>query len=151
MKPFSRFISIALGVCALFISLTACNSAAGTQTSNNAQTSSTAAASGVATATGTYPLLDPGYTDRDQDASYDETAATKITLQNTAASVSGNGASVQGSVITISSAGTYIVSGTLDDGQIIINVPKTDKVQLVLNNASITCLSSAPYLHPAGR
>ncbi len=152
MKPFSRFIGLVLGVCVLATALCACNSAAGVQTSGNTQTSSSTTASGVVTATGAYPLLDPGYTDRDQDASYDEATATKITLQNTTASVSGNGGSVQGSVITISSAGTYIVSGTLDNGQILINVPKTDKVQLVLDNASITCLSSAPiYIQQADK
>ena len=85
MKPFSRFIGLVLGVCVLATALCACNSAAGVQTSGNTQTSSSTTASGVATATGAYPLLDPGYTDRDQDASYDEATATKITLQNTTA------------------------------------------------------------------
>ncbi len=45
--------------------------------------------------------------------------------------------------LEISEPGTYIVSGTLSDGQIIINVDDED-VRLVLDNAVISSSSSAP-------
>lgn len=56
----------------------------------------------------------------------------------------GVGAVVDGSTITIVTSGTYTVSGTLHDGQIIVDAEGTDIVTLVLNNVDITCSSSAP-------
>ena len=55
--------------------------------------------------------MDFDYTDHDKDASYDAAAATIITLTGTGASVAGDGAAVDGSTVTISAAGTYVVSG----------------------------------------
>lgn len=69
------------------------------------------------------------FTDRDSDASYDADNATYIDLS-------------AGSV-TVSKEGTYILSGTLNDGQITVNAPGF-KVQLVLQNAHITSSSTAP-------
>ncbi|MFV0516524.1 MAG: carbohydrate-binding domain-containing protein, partial [Aminipila sp.] len=45
--------------------------------------------------------------------------------------------------ITISEAGLYLVSGELADGQIIIDVNKSEKVQLILDNVNINCSNSA--------
>jgi hypothetical protein len=56
----------------------------------------------------------------------------------------GHGASVDGETITITSAGTYIISGVLDNGQIIVNTKDKKKVKLVLDGVDITCLESAP-------
>lgn len=53
------------------------------------------------------------------------------------ASVSGNGASVSGTVVTISSGGIYAVSGECADGKIIVDAPKND-VCLVLNGIRLT-------------
>ena len=47
-------------------------------------------------------------------------------------------------MVTITSEGTYVVSGTLDNGQIIVNAGDDDKVYLILNGADITCHTSAP-------
>ncbi len=59
-------------------------------------------------------------------------------------SVEGNGVVVENNKITISSAGTYGISGTLKDGQIIIDASKEDNVKLVLNGVNISCSNSAP-------
>lgn len=69
---------------------------------------------------------------------------TKIILNGSSASVSGSGAAVDGSVVTITTEGTYVVSGTLSDGQIVIAATNTDKVHLVLNGANITNEAGAP-------
>ena len=42
---------------------------------------------------------------------------TRIVLNGNSASVTGGGVKVSGSVISIGAAGSYIVSGTLDDGR----------------------------------
>lgn len=81
--------------------------------------------------------MDLAYTDRDKDASYDEAQATKILLEGQSAQVEGAGVQVEGSLITINAAGTYLISGELTDGQIRVNLPETDKAQLVLAGASI--------------
>lgn len=51
--------------------------------------------------------------------------------------------------VRITTAGTYLVSGQLD-GQIIIDIPKDAKVQLVLHNAHINCAGSAAVYIPQG-
>ena len=55
-----------------------------------------------------------------------------------------DGVKVSGSTVTITEAGTSVLSGTLTDGQIIIDVGDEDDVRLVLENASITCTTTAP-------
>ncbi len=81
--------------------------------------------------------MDLEYTDRDKDASYDEASATKIVLNGESAQVEGSGAQVDGANVTIDSAGTYVISGELANGQVCVNVPETDEVQLVLAGAQI--------------
>ena len=83
------------------------------------------------------PGMDFAYSDRDRDASYDEAAATKIALTGQSATVSGEGAAVEGSTVIITAAGTYVVSGELTAGSLTVNAGDADKVQIVLSGASI--------------
>ena len=53
-----------------------------------------------------------------------------------------SGVSISGNIITITKEGTYVLSGALSEGQIIVDADSA-KVQLVLDNADITCASSA--------
>lgn len=55
-----------------------------------------------------------------------------------------DGVKASGSTVTITEAGTYVLSGTLTDGQVIIDAGDEDDVRLVLENASITCTTTAP-------
>ena len=89
--------------------------------------------------------MDLDYSDRDQDASYDAQSATKIALGKTA-SVEGSGASANGADVTITAAGTYIISGKASDAQVLVECSDDDKVQLVLDNASVTC-SDGPAVY----
>lgn len=82
---------------------------------------------------------------RDMDVFFDESSATKITLSGDSASVSGSGAAAEGSTVTISTAGTYIVSGNLADGSITVTTSEDDKVQIVLNGVKIAS-SSGPAI-----
>ena len=79
-------------------------------------------------------------------SSADETPATvgTITLGGESIAVSGNGATVNGTTVTITQPGNYDISGELSDGQIIVDAGKEDNVYLTLSGASITCSSSAP-------
>ena len=84
------------------------------------------------------------FSDRDFETDYDESKSAKITLSGDSASCSSDAVEISGSTITIKDEGTYILSGTLDNGMIIVNADKTDKTQLVLNNVSIHSETSAP-------
>lgn len=46
--------------------------------------------------------------------------------------------------IEITSGGTYIISGSLSDGQIIVNAPDSEKVHLILNNVTLGSSTGAP-------
>lgn len=81
--------------------------------------------------------LDLDYSNRDQDATYDDASATHIALTSSAATVDGDGASTDGSTVTITAEGVYVVSGTLDDGQLVVEAPEDAKVQIVLAGVTI--------------
>lgn len=85
------------------------------------------------------------FSDRDFDSSYDA-QSTRITLEGNSASCSDSAVVVDGNTVTITAEGTYILSGTLDDGQIRIFVQKDEKVQLVLAGASV-CSSNGAALY----
>lgn len=82
------------------------------------------------------------FTDRDFNTEYDENS-TKITLNGDSAQANGEGVTVNGSTITVNSEGTYILSGTLNDGQIIIDTEDAAKVHIVFNGVKINSGSSA--------
>lgn len=80
------------------------------------------------------------FSDRDLSGEYDAPDC-EITLSGDSAAVSGNGAVESDGNISITEKGVYLVSGKLNDGSIIIDTD--EKVQLVLNNAEISCSDSA--------
>lgn len=69
---------------------------------------------------------------------------TTITLNGDSIVVNGDDVSVDGTVATITAAGTYVISGTLNDGQIIVDTDDEETVNLTLNAAAITSSTSAP-------
>lgn len=75
---------------------------------------------------------------------------TYIHLKNSTVTVEGKNASAEGSVVTISHSGTYMIDGTLDDGQIIVNIPDetadAETVKLFLNGVNITGKSAPAIL-----
>lgn len=99
----------------------------------------------AADTTGQTALVTPSdmFTDRDLEVGYDETTAAAITLSGSAASCDNDAVTIDGSTITITDEGTYLLSGTLDDGMVIVDAEDTDKIQLVLNGTSIHCADCA--------
>ena len=69
---------------------------------------------------------------------------TTITLNGDSIAVSGSGVTVEGTVATITAAGHYIVSGTLNDGQLLVDTEDEEMVQLTLIGVDITSATSAP-------
>lgn len=83
------------------------------------------------------------FTDRDLRTSYDESKAALITLCGDTAACSSNAVSVQGGMVTILDEGTYLLTGTLTDGRIVVDAPADAKPQLVLRDVSVHSESSA--------
>ena len=83
------------------------------------------------------------FSDSDYEVGYDENSDTVITLNGATAQASSDTVSVSGSAVTISGAGTYILSGTLTDGMIIVKAKNTDTVHLVLKGVSVNSSTSA--------
>jgi len=88
------------------------------------------------------PQLDDYFTLRDHTGDWDATA-TLISLEGDTAVTASHVVSVEGGIVTILDGGVYVLSGTLDDGQIVVEVKDDEKVQLLLNGASITSSNSA--------
>lgn len=80
--------------------------------------------------------IDEVFSKRDFKTEYEENCAY-IKLNGSSASCESNAVEINGSTITIKDEGTYVVSGTLDNGMIIVDSEDTDKMQIVLNGTKI--------------
>ena len=118
--------------------------ASGATASSTVSVSNTAKNSSNAQAVGSSTILDTSdlFSNRDVEVGYDESECVKISLNGNTAQSDSQSVKVDGNVVTITDEGTYLISGTLN-GQIIVEAEKSDKVQLVLDNANISCASSA--------
>jgi hypothetical protein len=80
-----------------------------------------------------------------KDYTWNSSNVTAITLNTNSISVNPNaGTTVVGTTVTITSGGTYSVTGTLDDGQIIVNSNDNKTVTLILNGVNINSALHAP-------
>lgn len=113
------------------------------------ETNSSSSATGTSEATvtnGSTSLEDTDYygkyEEEDLDASYESSSAIAIKLAGSQTEA-GEGFTVDDQTVTITSAGTYMVSGSLTDGQLKINVDKEAKVHLIFAGVSITNANSS--------
>ena len=130
MKRKYRILSIIISAALLAGCLSACGES-GTATGGSSSDENTAA-----TVTGGDAATTPDTT-ADVEAP-DVSGATTITLSGQSAAVTGTGAEVTDGVVTITAGGTYVVTGTMTEGRILVNSPK-EEVTLVLQDAAITC------------
>lgn len=79
-----------------------------------------------------------------EDYVWDSAGVIPITLQGDSIIAENDGVSVNGSIATITSAGTYSLSGTLSDGQIIVDTQDKDIVRLILSDVDLRSSTSAP-------
>lgn len=118
-------------VIALFIS--ACSpSSASTENSADTQTQTS-----QSTSEDTADISDTfgTYEKEDLNTEYDSDSST-VELSDNTEEV--EGVSVDGQIVTINQGGTYVLSGELTDGQVVVNVNEDAKVHLVLNDVTIT-------------
>ncbi|MBQ3591206.1 MAG: carbohydrate-binding domain-containing protein [Clostridia bacterium] len=69
--------------------------------------------------------------------------AVDIFLEGPTATSEGDGVHIEGGQITISSHGIYRISGTLAEGQILVDCADAGEVWLLLDEANITCSTGA--------
>lgn len=81
--------------------------------------------------------------DEDKVSSWDDSSASHITLGSQISSDSSS-VEISGSTVTITKAGTYVISGNVTEGNIIVNTTDKGTVRLILNNASISNTTTAP-------
>jgi hypothetical protein len=80
------------------------------------------------------------------DSAWDTADEVAISLDGGTASASGSGAdgvTVDGSTVTITQPGTYRLSGTLSDGQVVVESADDGVVRLVLDGVDITSSTGA--------
>jgi hypothetical protein len=147
MKRASALLLLA----SLILSLVACsgNGGAFTTPASAAQQAiesrqGTTAVNLQSTAETAYTPVAVEYDSDDLEASVTSPDMSTIELAGDTIIVEGSGAAVDGGIVTITAAGTYSISGTLDDGQIVVDTQDEDTVFLVLDGVDITCLTSAP-------
>lgn len=84
------------------------------------------------------------YSEEDEYTEWDESTAVKITLSgDTAEFDSSDPVLFQDGVLTLKTGGTYVISGTLDDGQIAVDAEDKKTVRIVLNGVDISSSQSA--------
>lgn len=84
------------------------------------------------------------FSKRDLSGEYEEDECDRITLSDSGFSTDSKGVAADANAITIQKEGTYIIEGSMKDGMIIVDVDKTEKVQLVLNGVDLKSAASAP-------
>ena len=68
----------------------------------------------------------------------EENSAVRITLTGEAAEISGGGAVFSGKELRITDAGSYLLSGNLSDGSVVVDADKTDKIHLLLSGVTVS-------------
>ncbi len=135
MKKLNTFAKISAVLLSCILSLTGCSDYNGNDSTNSTLTETTTGSIMPSTEPLTLPSSAP-YTSATQRPTRPIT--TTITLADNNIAINGNGASASESTITIFADGVYKITGTLNDGQIIINAPDTAVVELVLSGVNIT-------------
>lgn len=91
------------------------------------------------------------YDDDDISAAWDAASSTAVKLSGASASVDGSGAAADGGTVTITAAGTYVLSGKLEGG-VVVDSKDDGIVHIVLNGAEIVNASGpAIYVKAAGK
>lgn len=155
---YKKFLGVALSTMFLF-GLSSC-----TNTNTNASATNNVTQSSVSTDNSNQPMprmmnvslegvdlnaeltssvVDKEIKNKDKEVNYDRNTSTIITLNGDSISFQGEGVTVGNSTVTITQAGTYVISGNLNNGQIIVDAADTDDVRIVLENVNIHSETSA--------
>lgn len=130
---------------AMALSMTAVAGCTGIKSSTgnvvSSETETNAEETSAQSEAGTFSSADM-FTERDLAGTYEESGAVYVTLSDDGITGETDGVVIKGQTVTITAEGTYIFSGTLSEGQIVVDADNA-KVQIVFDNVDITCASSA--------
>lgn len=119
----------------------------GTQVNQSAQTNESVQENTRSSSSADSSMIETDTSDmfsgRDKEVGYDETESVSVQLSDGGSVCESDAVLIEGDTITITDEGTYIFSGTLTDGMVVVAAEDTDKVQLVLNNVNISNSESA--------
>jgi hypothetical protein len=152
-----RKIAVLLLAFILILNLAACSGSAQLTTTASEQESAAAVASettaatlptasaadAVASATQVLAENQPTHADAD-DYTWDNASVVSISFDGTTISADGEGVRVDGSQATITAAGTYSLSGTLTDGQVVVDTADETLVRLILNGVNLSNSTGSP-------
>lgn len=128
--------------------LTACSSASSQSTesvSPNSSSSFSNSSNTTSTVSWEIYTADPDsvFSDRDYETDYSQADSISIAFDGDTVTASDASVAIDGSTVTITEEGTYILSGELADGQVIVEASTEAKVQLVLDDVTISNSESA--------
>ncbi len=83
------------------------------------------------------------FKDRDYETDYEESESVLIQMDGDSVSSSSDSVGISDSVVTITEEAVYILSGTLDDGMIIVDASDDADIRLVFNGVTIQSETSA--------
>lgn len=132
--------------CIALMLLSGCTKSAGTESADTKDTVSDLTEQGgnlSDTDEDTAEDTDSMFTDRDKEVGYDENECTAIQLSDDGSSCDSQSVSIEGQTVTITEEGTYLLSGSLSDGSVVIHTDENVKVRLILNGVSINSSNSA--------
>ena len=84
------------------------------------------------------------FTENDVDGDWADNAyTTYITLDGSGGTIDGNGAYFLDGDLVISNGGWYVLTGTLEDGNIVVDAHDSSKVWIRLNGVTVSCSDDA--------
>ena len=135
----------AAACCIALLLLSGCGKTAGNVNSDTADSSAVTEQSGSeesAVSQGDTDI-DSMFTDRDKEVGYDEEKCVAITLSDDGSSCDNTSVAIDGQTITITEEGTYLLSGSLSNGSVVVATDENVKVRLIFNGVAINNDSSA--------
>lgn len=86
----------------------------------------------------------------DEEDTNTTTDGDKLVFDNSSVTSDSDNVTIEGTTATITSGGTYILSGKCSDGKVIISTQEDDVVHLVLNNIELSSKDSAAINESVG-
>lgn len=141
-----KILTVVLTACLALGLLSGCGGNAGAERSTESQNPEAEPSSVAASA------ADELFTDRDMEIGYDEGQCVKIALSDGSSACEDGSVVIDGDILTITAQGSYLISGSLSNGQLIVDSGKTEKIQLIFDGVSISREGGAPlYIKQADK
>jgi len=95
---------------------------------------------------------DSSGSEEEADYTWQDSDIIPIQLNGSSATADNAGVAIAGSKVTINAAGTYSLTGSLTDGQLLVDTQDDELVRLIFRGVDIRCSNSAPvYIKNAGK